>query len=257
MTRHRLAKLRLGFALLLVVDPLPLYAQVEVGRSVSKEELVATLPPDSEHPAARELVRAYPGRLTTMRARFVSGERRGGILDHCAVFIALHAPPGRSHELVNRGVVALWEDPLYRVLYVGESELGFVSRLQTLELSSRRFRVHLLHVRYVQTGSGGIEEDLLFALAQDNRLIDVPIVHADLGHLLEQGEYFCCGSFRSFNEDTIEFTVFITRSGRPGITHKVRSRFRLQGDFEYDPVLEQYVPSFRLVADDVSGREPN
>jgi hypothetical protein len=195
-----------------------------------------------------------------MKARFVSGERRGGILEHRDVFIALHAPPREGvFELMRRGVVALREDSLYRVLYVAELDIGigFVARLETLKLRSRRFDVNLLHVRYAQTGSGGVTEDLLFALGANGRLVDVPIVYADIDHLLEEGEYLCCARFTSFDEEAVEFTVFITRSGRAGVTHKVRSRYKLDGGFEYDAEAKQYRPRFQLVPAEVTGREVN
>ncbi|NIR46346.1 MAG: hypothetical protein GWN99_18005 [Gemmatimonadetes bacterium] len=238
--------------------PVPLRAQIEVAKRVSKDEIVATLPADSLHEQARELVRAYMDRLTTMRARMVGGERHSGIVEQREVFIALHARPGRRssiYELVDRGVAALRQDSLYRVLYLAEFELGFIE-LETLELAADRRSVNLLHVRYAQTGSGAVEEHLLFALGADNELVEVPIVYPERDGLLEEGEYFCCGSFTSFDEDDITHRVFITRSGRPGITHQVRSRFELQGRFEYDPALKEYVPRFRLVAIDTTGREP-
>lgn len=256
MTRTPLL-IELTFALLFVAGAPPLCAQVEVGQLRPKDDLVATLPPDSLYEEARELVRAYTGELTTMRAREVGGERRGGIMDRREVFIALHARPGRrggGYELVDRGVAALRQDSLYRVLYVAEFELGFV-QLETLEFVARS-PVSLLHVRYVQTGSGAVEEQLLFALRADDELVQVPIVYPELDATLEEGEYFCCGGFTTFAEEEIEWRVFITRSGRGGITHQVRSRFELQGGFEYDPERQQYVPRFRLVAVESTDREP-
>ncbi len=245
-------------AILLALAPLPLQAQVKVGRLLTKDELVATLPPDSLYEEARELVRAYTGRLTTMRTRVVNDERRGAIIEQREVFVALYARPGRRgsvYELVDRGVAALREDSLYRVLYVAEDEYGFV-QMETLELAADRRFVSLLHVRYVQTGSGAVEEQLLFALGADGELVEVPIVSPELDALLEEGEYFCCGSFTSFDEDEIVQRVFITRSGRGGITHQVRTRFELQGHFEFDPGLQDYVPRFRLVATNTTDREP-
>lgn len=237
--------------------PPALAAQVEVGDRVRKEALMSTLPPDSLYEQRRELIQAVSGRLSTMTARIVEGEVRGGSLEHREVFIALHARPGRSFELFDRGVAAVREDSLFRVLYVAEIDpgLGYVEHLKTLVPPGSRSQMRFLHVRYVQTGTGNVTEDLLFALHVSDRLVEVPIVHPDLDHLVEEGEYLCCGRFNSFDDDLIEFTVFVTRDGRRGITHRIRSRFSLEGRFERDSVTKQYVPRFRLVAVDMTGRE--
>ena len=246
------------FALAFLAVPPPLTAQIEPGDLVRKEELVSTLPVDSEYPEPRELVRAETGRLSTMTARFVEGEKHGGILEHREVFLALHARPGFTDTAYDRGIAAVREDSLFRVVYVAEIDpgLGYVTRLETLVPPGSPFDARLLHVRYAQTGSGGVTEDLLFALGADGRLVEVPIVHPDLQPLLEEGEYLCCGRFTEFDADMVEFVVYITRSGRGGITHTVRSRFSLEGRFEFDVGRKQYVPRFRLVAVETSGREP-
>lgn len=245
-------------ALAFLAVPPPLTAQSEPKTLLRKEELVSTLPADSLHPEPRELVRAETGQLSTMTARFVDGEKHGGIIEQREVFLALYARPGFSDAAYDRGIVAVREDSLFRVLYVAEMEpgLGFVTRLETLVPPGSRFHARLLHVRYAQTGSGGVTEDLLFALGADGRLVEVPIVHPDLQQLLEEGEYLCCGRFTKFDADMIEFTVYVTRSGRGGITHSVQSRFGLEGGFEFDARRRQYVPRFRLVTVETSGREP-
>lgn len=257
MSQHPWRPWRL-LAVAVLALPVPLAAQVEVGTLVRKEVLVSTLPVDSLHPTPRELVRAESRRLSTMTVRYVEGDRHGGRLEQREVFLALHARPGSSYSVYDRGTAALREDTLFRVLYVAEMDpgLGFVGRLETVVPPGARHDSHLLHVRYVQTGSGGVTEDLLFALDARGELVPVPIVHPDLDPLLEEGEYLCCGRFSEFDEDLIEFTVFITRSGRHGITHRVRSSFSVEGRFEFDAEANQYVPRFRLVAAETTGREP-
>ncbi|MGD8869725.1 MAG: hypothetical protein PVI01_19045 [Gemmatimonadales bacterium] len=246
------------FALALLAVPPPLTAQIEPGSLVGKQELVSTLPADSEYPEPRELVRAETGRLSTMTARFHEGGKHGGIVEHREVFLAMHARPGFTGTAYDRGIAAVREDSLFRVVYVAEIDpgLGFVTRLETLVPPGSPFDARLLHVRYAQTGSGGVTEDLLFALDADGQLVEVPIVQPDLQQLLEEGEYLCCGRFTEFDDDMIEFTVYVTRSGRHGITHSVRSRFSLQGGFEFDAGRQQYVPRFRLVTLETSDREP-
>lgn len=246
----------IAFAALL--PPQPLHAQIEVGELVRKNELMFTLPPDSLYEQPRELVRAASGRLSTMTARVVEGEVRGGRLQHREAFVALHTRPRLSYEVYDRGSVAIREDSLFRVLYVAEMDpgLGYVARLETLIPPGSPSQMHFLHVRYVQTGTGNVTEDLVFALDANDRLVEVPIVHPDLDHLLEEGEYLCCGRFTSFDEHLVEFTVYVTRDGRRGITHKVRSSFRLEGRFELDAETDQYVPRFLLVTEKTTGQEP-
>jgi len=244
-------------AVAVLAMPVPMAAQVETGSLVRKDALVATLPADSLYHTPRELVRAESGRMTTMTVRYVDGYQHGGILEHREAFIALFARRGRSYGPYDRGIAALREDSLFRVLYVAEIDpgLGYVDRLETLVPPGARHDVHLLHVRYVQSGSGSVSEDLLFALDATGGLVPVPIVHAELDALLEDGEYFCCGRFTEFDQELVEFTVFITRAGRAGITHRVRSTFSLEGRFQFDAEANQYVPKFRLVGTPTTGRE--
>lgn len=246
-------------AIAALVVPLSLEGQIEPGALVRKDALLSTLPPDSLYPQPREVVRARTGRLSTMVVRLVAGDPSSGRLLHREAFMALHNRAGRrSFEPYDRGIVAVREDSLFRVVYVAEIDpgLGYVESMKTFAPPGSRSGMHVLHVRYAQTGSGGVTEDLLFALDADNRLVEVPIVQPDLDHLLEDGEYMCCGSFTSFDEDLIEQTVYVTRDGRRGVTHRIRSRFRLEGAFELDDEIEAYVPSFRLVATKTTGREP-
>lgn len=245
-------------ALAALAAPQSLLAQLEAGELVRKEALIFTLPPDSLYEQRRELIQATSGRLSTITAHIVDGEVHGGYLEHREVFIALHARPGRSFELFDRGVAAVREDSLFRVLYVAEIDpgLGYVERLKTLIPPGSRSQMGFLHVRYIQTGTGYVTEDLLFALHASDRLVEAPIVQPDLDQLVEEGEYLCCGRFTSFDDDLIEYTVFVTRDGRHGITHRIRSRFRLEGRFELDVEAKQYVPRFRLVAVETTGREP-
>lgn len=245
-------------AIAVLTVPVPVAAQVETGSLVSKDVLVSTLPADSLYPTPRELVRAESGRLSTMTVRYVGGTQHGGKLEHRELFIALHARPSSSYAVYDRGTAALREDSLFRVLYIAEMDpgLGYIGRLETLVPPGARHDSHLLHVRYLQTGSGSVSEDLLFALDATEELVPVPIVHAELDALLEEGEYFCCGRFTQFDEDLIEFTVFVTRAGRAGVTHRVRSSFSLEGRFEFDAGTDRYVPKFRLMGTPTSGREP-
>lgn len=239
--------------------PLPLGGQVEAGTLVSKNVLVSTLPPDTLYPLPREVVRARTGRLSTMTVRLVDGEVAGGRLQHREAFVALHHQPNRkSFELYEGGVAAVREDSLFRVVYVAEIDprLGFVEALKTFVPPGSPSGMSFLHVRYAQTGTGRVTEDLLFALDADNRLVRAPIVEPDLDHLVDEGEYTCCGRFTSFGEDLIEQTVYVTRDGRHGVTHMIRSRFRLEGGFELDAEIDAYVPMFRLVAVETTGREP-
>ena len=221
----------------------PADAQLRVGDLVDKDSLTRTLPPNEAHPEPRELLRATEGRLTTMTVR-AGEDRRRAIIEHREVFVALFGRPGSGAGPFRSGVAAVREDSLYRVLYIAETELGYVERLEALSLPGSRAGTGMLHVRFAQTGSGGVTDDRLFALAPDN---EFPIGEAALDELLEDGEYICCGRFTEFGPEAVELTVYVTRSGRPGITHRVRVRYELEGRFRFDEPSGAYVPDFRLV----------
>lgn len=232
-------------------------AQVGVGDVVEKDVLTRSIPTDPRLGARLELKRATTGELTTMRPRFENGELRGGVTEQREAFITLHARPSVGGGMFDRGAASVrGPDGRFTVLQVAETELGFVERLETLRPPSTTSHVSLLHVRYAQTGSGGVTEDLLFALGPEDRLVEVPIEAADLGDVLLDGEYLCCGRFTSFDDDLIELTVYVTKDGRNGVTHAVRVRFELEGRFRRDPAEQSYVPDFRLRAVDRTGREP-
>lgn len=258
MIRHARRVCRL-LAVAALFVPLSLEAQLRPGALVRKSELLTPLPPDSLYLQPRELVDAHTSRLSTMTVRLVDGEPSGGRLQHREVFTAFHSRTGgRSPEPYDRAVVAVREDSLFRVVYVAEIDpgLGYVALANTLVPPGSRSQMRFLHVRYVQTGSGAVTQDLLFALDPRNRLVEVPIVQAELDRFLEDGEYPCCGRYTSFDESLIEQTIFITRGGRSGITHRIRSRFQLEGAFELDSETREYRPRFRLVATETTGREP-
>jgi len=237
--------------------PLGAAGQAEVGDVVPKETLLATLPPDSLHDEPRELVHASTGFLSVMRARLQAGRVHGGVVDHEEVFIALRARRGSGFEdAYDSGIAAVRADTLFRVLLTAETELGFVQRLETLAPPRDGSPVHLLHVRYAQTGSGGVTEDLLYALDSDGDLVDVPIEDPDSSDLLRPGEYLCCGRFTSFDGSLVELTVFVTSDGRRGITARIRVRYGLEGRYRFDEAANGYVPAFELAVEDVGAREP-
>lgn len=232
-------------------------AQVQVGDNVSKKTLLASLPPDSLHDDPREVVRATTGWLSVMRARLQGDSVHGGVVEHPEVFIALHARRGMgAGDAYDRGVAAVRTDTLFRVLLTAETDLGFVERLETLAPPRDGSPVRLLHLRYAQTGSGGVTEDLLYALDSNGELVDVPIEEADLSDALRPGEYGCCGRFTSFDENLVELTVFLTNDGRRGITDRVRVRYRLEGRYRLDEEAKAYVPDFELAVEELGEREP-
>jgi hypothetical protein len=234
-----------------------LRAQVAVGDVVTKDVLVRELPASGLRDSALELVRAETRTLSSMRVRLSERDRQGGIVDSREAFLAYHAKAGRGAAFYDRATLSVRTDSSFKVLYVAEMDpgIGFVERLQTLAPPGGSIDVQMLHVRYAQTGSGRVTEDLLFVLDERDRLVSVPIIHEDGRQLLVEGEYFCCGRFTDFDEDRIEFTTFITRGGRPDVTHRVRSTFRLEGGFRFDTETQLYVPDFRLVVSAMSGRE--
>lgn len=237
--------------------PLGVAAQVEVGDVVPKPALLATLPPDSLHDEARELVRATTGWMSVMRARVQGGRVNGGVVDHEEVFVTLYARRGRGFENdFASGVAAVRTDTLFRVLLTPETDLGFVQSLETLAPPRDGSPVRLLHVRYVQTGTGAVTEDLLYALDAGGDLVDVPIEDPDLSDVLQPGEYLCCGRFSSFDESLVELTVFVTTDGRRGITDRVRIRYGLEGRYRLDGAAKRYVPDFELAVEETSPREP-
>lgn len=257
MIRHARRVCRL-LAIAALFAPPSLHAQLHVGALVRKNVLLTTLPPDSLYLQARELVSAHTGQLSTITVRLVDGEPSGALLQHREVFTAFHSRTGgRSPEPYDRAVVAVREDSLFRVLYVAKIDpgLGYVETVDILVPPGSRSEIYFLHVRYVQTSSGAVTQDLLFALDPRNRLVEVPFVRPELDQFLEDGEYLCCGRYTSFDDGLIEQTVFVTRSGRSGITHRIRSRFELEGAFELDSETQQYRPRFRLIATS-TGREP-
>ena len=232
-------------------------AALAVGDVVTKDALVRTVRAGSGRNKPIELVRASTGRLSAMRTRLVEGTRASGIMEHHEVFLALYGDPrfAFGDGMFDRAVVARRTDTGYRVLFVAERDVEFIQRLTTLRPPGIRSAPELLHVRYAQTGSGGVTRDVLFALAEGNTLVEVPIEQADLSTLLDEGEYLCCGSFTSFDEEEIEQTVFVTRSGRGGITHRVRVSYELEGRFRHDTEAGRYVPDFRLVLREKGERE--
>jgi hypothetical protein len=243
----------------LSVSPVGSAAQVPTEDLVTKEALVATIPPDSLYDESRELVGAPTGQMSAMRARVAAGEVRGGVVETRDIFIALHARPSTGPGAYDRGVAAVRVDSLYRVLYVAEIDpgLGYVESLETLAPPGARGTgdVSLLHVRYAQTGSGGVTEDLLFALDADDQLLAVPIEEPELTGALGQGESLCCSSFTSFDHDLIELTVYVTRGGRSDISDRIKVRYGLTGQYRLDAATKQYVPDFKLAVQDVSSRE--
>lgn len=231
-------------------------AQIEVGRLVPKEALLSTLPADSFYTEPRELVHATVGRLSTMNVRVGARDQPAGVLEHREVFLTGHRRRSIGGDVFERGVLALRVDTLFQVLYVAETELGYVDRLETTSLPGARGGTSFFHLRYAQTGSGGVTEDLVFALQENGDLAEVPFVAPDLAPLLAEGEYLCCGRFTAFDENGVERTVFVTRSGRASITHRIRLPYAVEGRFRYDQEAQRYVPDFRLVAGTASEREP-
>ncbi len=237
--------------------PLGVAGQVDVGDVVPKEALLATLPPDSLHDEPRELVRASTGWLSVMRARLRAGRVNGGVVEHEEVFVALHARRGTGYDDdYDSGVAAVRADTLFRVILAAETDLGFVQRLETVAPPRDGSPIRLLHVRYAQTGSGGVTEDLLYALGADGDLVDVPIEDPDLSGVLRPGEYACCASFTSFDENLVELTVFVTTGGRRDITDRVRIRYGLEGRYRLDEAAQAYAPDFRLAVEAIGAREP-
>ena len=242
----------------LATTPLKMAGQWDIGESVVKDVLTRTLPADENHfGEPLELVGASTGELTVMVPRFDGTELRGGIAEQREVFVTRHARQSVRGAFSDVGVAAVrGPNSLLTVAFVAETELGFVERLETMAPPTEGARVELLHIRYAQTGSGGVTEDLLYALDAAGRLVPVPIEAVDLSDGLQPDEYLCCGRFTSFDEEAVELTVYVTRSGRSGITDRLRVSYRLEGRFRRDEVERTYVPDFRLVPLEPSEREP-
>ena len=243
----------------LAVPPVPCRGQLAVGDLVRKEALLAELPPDSLYDAPREVVAARTRLMSVMELREADGGRRAGVIRHREVFLVNHARKDRtSSGVFDRVAAAVRSDTLLRVIYVGEIDpgLGFIDRFDVVAPPRDGFAVPLLHVRYAQTGSGGVTEDELHALAAGGRLVPVPVELPRLEDDLAAGEYLCCGSFTAFGAELVEFTTFVTRGGRAGITHRVRSPFRLDGRHRFDEEARVFLPDFRLVAVGGGEREP-
>jgi hypothetical protein len=246
----------LATGLCVTFAPAAAEAQIEAGRSVPKEALLRTLPADSIYTEPRELVHARVGRLSTMNVRAGARDQPAGILEHREVFLTGHRRRSIGGDVFDRGVLALRVDTLFQVLYVAETELGYIDRLETTSLPGARGGTSFFHLRYAQTGSGGVTEDLVFALQASGELVEVPFVDYDLTPLLEEDEYLCCGRFTIFDENAVEQTVFVTRGGRASITHRFRVPYVIEGRFRYDSEAQRYAPDFRLVASTPSEREP-
>lgn len=243
----------------LAFSPVPCGAQLAVGDLLHKEALLRELPADSPWGTPREVVAASTGRMSVMERREADGGRRAGVIRYREVFLVYHARSDRRNKTVfDRVAAAVRVDSLFRVVYVGEMDpgLGFIDRFHIVAPPRDGFPVPLLHIRYAQTGTGAVTQDELYALGADERLVRVPIDLPDLEDRLADGEYLCCGSFTAFDDQVVELTTFITRGGPGGITHRVRSRFRLEGRHRYDEETGTFQPRFRLVAHERGEREP-
>ena len=239
----------------LVLLPAGLVAQVRVGDVVDKDVLTRSVGVDQRTGESLELVSAVTGQLTTMRPRIDNGELSGAVGEQREIFLTRHARASVRGEVFDRGVAAVRDDEgRYTVLLVARYDLGYVVRLTTLRPPGAS-APNLLHVRYAQTGSGGVTEDLLYALGPDNRLVEVPVDEVDLSDRLAAGEYLCCGRFTSFDEELIELTVFVTREGRNAITDRLRVRYELEGRFRRDEAARTYRPDFTLAVIERGQRE--
>lgn len=231
-------------------------AQPSVGDVVTKDAIVRSVPAGGERTEPLELVRASVGQLTQMRTRTVDG-RSSAVLDHREVFLALHGRPrvGIS-DWFDRAVVALRADAGYKVVFVAESDVEFIQRVATLRPPGLRGSPHMLHVRFAQTGSGSVTRNVLYALEQNDTLVEVPIIQPDLANVLAEGESLCCGRFTAFDDERIQQVVFITRGGKAGITHRIEVDYELEGRFSRANDLDRYVPVFRVVPRTIGERRP-
>lgn len=233
-------------------------AQVHLGDSVPKVALLQPLPADSVYEGAREVVRAETRYVSAMRVRRSRRGGRAGTVVRREMFLVAHARAGRGPGVFDRVTAALRVDSLFVVVYVGEIDpgLGFADRFEVVAPPRDGLPVPLLHVRFAQTGSGGVTEDQLYALGPADRLVEVPIVHPDLSTRLEDGEHLCCGSFTVFDDRLIEWTSYVTRGAAADATHRLRTAYRLDGRYRFDEQTGEYVPQFQLVAVETGGREP-
>lgn len=243
-------------ALLAASGPSTSAAQIGPGDILSLEELERDLPSNDRYPFVREHRSTERVSLTTMMTHLSPGEPTLGIQEDREVVVLLYARDNHPLDGYDQAVVAVPDGSGFRIINVQATAGDYLEDVSSFAPPGPSPPVRLLRATSAQTGSGGIVEELLYALEEGERLVRVSTGRIEWGDALEEGEYACCGSYTSFRRDLIELQVFFTKTGRSGITHRSTVQYELRGEFEYDPSGPRFRPAFELVPGAPTPREP-
>jgi len=218
-------------------------AVVEQGQVVSKDQLIAPLAPDRDHPLPRVVIKIDEDDLSS-----ASGAQKVLVV-HCR---ATPTPKfGLNDDVI---AVAFHDDEKYRIAEVLQSDAGVVDgelnsendyEEEFISINNLRF----LYVRDRISGTGGIVEHNIYTISGAANLVTIPFADLRKPKLLNAGEELRNGYYK-FKGEGFDFEAGIYEPQDPeccpakGAYH---AQLRLQGGFQQNTAAHSSAPDFKFV----------
>lgn len=225
-----------------VAEYLAAGAVVEQGQVVSKDQLVAPLAPEQDHPLPRVVLKVDEDNLSSP----------SGVKD--VLVVHYRATPTSKYSFNDDVVAIAFRDgENYRVAEVLQSDAGLVDgELDSqneyeegfISINQQRF----LYVRNRFSGTGGVVEHDVYTIAGAGNLVAIPFADLRKPKLLNPGEESRNGYFK-FNGESFDFEAGIYQPQDPeccptnGTYH---AQLKLQGSFQQNTGKSSSAPDFRF-----------
>ena len=231
------------FFLLLLFFPLATsaFAMQDEGDIVSRAALLQQIPPNTDHPVARNVIAAQEEEISSQPAA------------KKILVVHYRAQPTAQYSMNDdRIVIALEQNGAYRILKVYESDAAVIDgKLYSeddfdqdfISVRAQRF----LHIRDHVSGSGGITMHDVYTISSDGKLSTIPFAE-NRSKLLKAGEELRNGQYLFVNgEFRYEAGIYVGSDPEccpsDGSFH---ATYELQGDFKQAPT-GVFTPDFKFV----------
>lgn len=216
---------------------------VERGQVVSKDQLIAPLAPEQDHPLSRVVIKVDEDGLS-----YASGLKD-------VLVVHYRATPASRYSFNDDVVAIAFRDgENYRIAEVLQSDAGVVDgELDSQNEYEEEFisinNLRFLYVRNRFSGTGGIVEHNVYTISGAGTLVTIPFADLQKPKLLNPGEELRNGYYK-FNGESFDFEAGIYRAQDPeccptdGAYH---AQLKLQSGFQQNTDTHNSAPGFKFV----------
>ena len=201
---------------------------------LSKQQIVAEVPGDSQNPNPLELEYAFP---------IVSWNQD-------ELFVTMHRGKGRPDRL------AIWQriQAKFRVAQVLQAEEGpkfsYFDQVTSFRYKGNQF----IHVPLIYSGTGHIRKDRIYCILPDLTLQVISLQPTPEGFSkhLRKGEGIWKGESDFFSDGRLAFEFNIWKEGDGNCcpsAGKVTGKYKIVGDVRWDPKANKRVADFKMLMD--------